>query len=52
MNSINFNVMTIRYSKKFNDQFSYVFIFGSRFPECRSFVIVPAVSVNNFVILH
>ena len=44
VNSNNFNVITLKFSDKFDHPFAYVSIFGNMFRDSRSFVAVPITS--------
>ena len=41
VNSSNFNFKTLKFSEKFDNSFSHVFIFGNMFPESHGFVAMP-----------
>ena len=44
VNTSNFNTMTLKFSEKFDQQFSLVFIFGTMFSENHGFVAMPLTS--------
>ena len=41
VNSSNFNVMTLKFSEKFDHTLSHVFMFVNMFPESHAFVAMP-----------
>ena len=47
-----FNCMILKFSEKFDNPFSHVFIFGNMFPESHGFDAVPVARSNNFDSLH
>ena len=49
INSSNFIATTLKFSEKFDDQFSHVFIFGNMFCESHGSVVMPVTSSKNFV---
>ena len=51
VNSSNFNVITLKFAEKFDQPFSYVFIFGNMFIVSHGFVAMPDKSVSNIHVL-
>ena len=52
VNCSNFNATILKFSEKYKDQFSHMYIFGNMFPDSRNFVAVPIKRSNNFVSLY